>query len=658
MGTGIDIGITGLKTAQSAMLTFGNNIVNANTPGFNKRTPILTTELPLLDVSGVLIGQGVRLEQIKRETVEFLNTRLLEKQSELSFAEVTDVRISDLEGIFNELSDFGLKNAISEFFNAIQEVSKNPEDLGIRTQLVEIATTMTQRFNQMGKDIDDMSTKVRDDIKAMVKEINNLTAKIADLNARISSLSVSGIPAHDLEDQRDALLVDLSKLIDTNVSISGDGTTRNVTFAGRNLVGGSNFLLLTTQTQPNGDVLVVFQSDSVIASPTSGALKGLLDFQTTANTFKGELDKLAKAMIDEVNRIHSEGVNLNGSFSAPLTSKNGLTSATAALNTTGLLPFTSSSGDIYVTVTNTSTGAVTQTKISVNVATDTLTSLATMLDAIADLSASVVTSGGLNFLEVKPTTSGFTFNFSRGLDPNPGSIGTATATIDGTYTGSNNDVYTFTAIDSGTVGSGGNLRIEVRNSGGQLLTTLDVGGTYKVGNTIEVIDGLKMTLGGGTITAGNSFSLNVINDPDTTNLFSALGINRFFSGSKSTDIAVDTDIKNDVSRIAAASSDSKGDNDNALRMAELRLKGTISGRTFGEFLAETSLRIGDEASRNNKSLQAQTSLLEALKSLKSQSVGVSVDEELTNLIRFEQMYMASVRFVTTLNRLIDRLVEL
>lgn len=666
MGTGLEIGQTGLRAAQQAMITAGNNIANANTPGFSRRTPILTAEVPVIDPSGFTIGQGVRLVEIRRETVEFLDIRLYEKQSALTNAETKNIRLSDLEGLFNELSDFSLKNAITDFFDATNEVSKVPDSSSARAQMVEKAKILTQTFNQMGKDIDDMRTRSRDDIKTTVKQINNITAKLADLNAKISSLSLSGVPPSELEDQRDVLLTDLSKLIDTNVKTSGDGITKIVSFGGRNLVGGANFLLLSTQTNgTTGDVSVIFTSDSVTATPLSGGLKGLLDFQTDANTFKSELDKLAKSMADEFNRVHSEGVNLNGSFNAAITSKNGVSNAASALNTSGLLPFTPSSGDIFVTVTNTSTGAVTKTKVTADVATDTLTSLATKLSAVSNITATVTTSGGNNFLTITPS-SGFTFDFSSSLDPNPDltSFPGASVTMGGAYTGSDNDTYTFTVLGSGgIVGATSGLQIQVRDAGGAVLQTLDVGDTYVPGTTIDVVDGLKMTLSGGALTTGNNFSTSVLNNPDTTNLLSALGINRFFSGNSANTIAVESDIQNNVSLIAAASSNSKGDNANAIRMVDLQFKkvsdtNTLSGRTFGEFLAETAAQVGSESNLSKVTLDSQQATFEALKSLKEQSVGVSIDEELATLLKFEQMYNASARFISSVNQAIDRILQL
>ena len=666
MGLGLEIGKTGILTAQKAMLTAGNNIANANTPGFSKRTAIISAEVAIVDSGGFTIGQGVRLSDVRRETAEFLTIRLLDKQATFSGAEARNIRLTDLENLFNELGDFSLKNTISGFFDSVQELSKSPDSASVRAQLVEKADSMVQTFNQMGKDIDDMILRVKNDIKSTVDEANNLAEKIADLNKNIIQLNLTNVSASELEDQRDTLLTDLSKLMDTNVTISGDGITKNTKFGGRDLILADMAALLATEEDPvTGDISIIFKSDSVMAAPNGGALKGLMDFQTDANSFKAELDKLAAALAGEFNRIHSEGVNFNGSFSSAITGKTAVSDALASLDTVNLLPFEPSSGEIFVTVTDAS-GATVKTNVTVDVTTDSLTDLATKLDGVANLSASVVTVGSSSFLEITPTTTGFTFDFSSSLDPNPDltSFTGASVNVDGTYTGSDNDTYTFTVLGSGgTIGSTAGLAVEVKDSGGVVLQTIDIGDDYVPGSEIDVIDGIKLVLSGGLVAGGDNFSIDVLNDPDETNIIASLGINAFFSGNTANTIAVDSSIKSDLSLIAAASSNNVGDNANALRMNDLEFKrisniDTLNGRSFGEFISETSAQIGSKTNVSEITMATQGNALESLRTLKEQSVGVSIDEELTELLKYEQMFNASARFISVVNESIERILQI
>jgi len=224
------------------------------------------------------------------------------------------------------------------------------------------------------------------------------------------------------------------------------------------------------------------------------------------------------------------------------------------------------------------------------------------------------------------------------------------------YSGQSNDVYTFKALGSGTIGSTSGLQVEVKNSSGTVVATLDVGDTYTAGNTINVADGITMSLPSGTVSAGDSFSLNVVSDPDTTDILAALGINTFFSGADASDIAVNTDISNDVSLIAASTGE-VGNNTNALRLEALQDDTrAVSNTSFADYLHLIASSLGEEARNAYKSEESYTAIETSLENRRDEISGVSVDEELVNLVRFQQAYQASAKYISVVNGLVDRLL--
>lgn len=662
MAADYEVGVTALRSASKAMLVIGNNIANANTEGYSKQRAILATQPPIKDDIG-LRGAGVRLDRVERAAAEHLNSRIVEKQSAFSQEEIKGERLTDLEGVFNEPSDFGIKNAVSSFFDSMQEVSKNPENKAVRIQMVERANAMTNRFNLMASDMNSMLANVRSDVKTIVTEVNILSGRVADLNGKISALSVGGFTAHDLEDQRDSILVDMSKLIKIDVTLSGDGYTKNVAFSGRELVSGSVFARIDTNTGPSGDIGVIFKTDSVSAAAGGGELNGLLEFQTFANTSKGRLDVLASDMVSQFNRVHSEGVGLNGSFSV-VTGGNVVDDVNNPLNNAGL-DFPPNDGKLFFTVRNT-TGPVVKNSIDV-LATDSLTDIVNKINAnpaLVNLTASITTDK----LKIA-ADAGFTFDFSTSLDPNPPNLGASTVSMDGVYTGSKNDVYSFTVVGgtggADTIGVTPGLKLRVTDSGGTFTREFNIGvdpaannEAYSVGDTINVGDGIKLILNAGNVTNGDNFTANVLIDPDESNILSSLGVNSFFTGNKSDNMAVLSTIRDNGSFIAASGSDSIGDNSNAIRLLELKSKAIISGRTIDEHLTETVTLVGLELEENKRTLEAEKGVLSSLSSLKEQSVGVSIDEELASMLSMERLYNASAKFISTLNATLDRLLQI
>ena len=647
----LQIGLSGILTAQRAMLVASHNISNANTKGYTRQSAVLSARNPMITTAGTM-GQGVELVKIIRHKDDYLNGRLRDLSSSIGSASVKSQYLKELETVFNETSESSLNNALSSFFKGINDLSQNPENMSIRSTFLEKANTLTDTFRRIVNELDQMKTFIKQSIDNKISDVNNLTSNIANINKQIAALQTKGIESNDLLDKREALLHDLSKLTNITVNTQNNGMV-NVMTPGGALVSGASVTNLAFDIDTSGTLSITNSEKVSKYTFKTGEIKALQDFyNTTIVNYDKKLDNLASGIIKDVNRIHSEGVGLSAGFTS-IKSINSVSSATAALNSAGLT-INPSTGDIYITVTNTSTGEVTKNKISVDVTTDTLATLAGKIDALAGIAASASLVD--NKLQIGAAT-GYKFNFSYALDPNPGALGTSTASVSGVYSGQSNDTYTFKALGSGTIGTTSGLQVEVKNSSGTVVATLDVGSTYTAGNTLNVANGVSLSLSSGTISTGDTFSLDVINDSDSTNLLAALGINTFFSGADASDIVVSTDVNNDVSLIAASTGE-VGNNTNALRLAALQDDtSAISNTSFADYLHQIASSLGEEASNAYKSEESFTTIETSLENRRDEISGVSVDEELVNLVRYQQAYQASAKYISIVNGLMDRLLS-
>lgn len=654
MSSDLQIGLSGILTAQRAMLVTSHNISNANTKGYTKQSSVLAARNPTITTAGTL-GQGVELVKIIRHKDDYLNSRLRDISSSIGSASIKSQYLKELETVFNETSDSSLNNALSSFFKGINDLSQYPEDISIRSTFLENANTLTDTFRRIVNELDQMKTFIKQSIENKLSDVNTISSNIANINKQIASLKTKGIESNDLLDKREALLHDLSKLTHITVNTQNNGMV-DVMTPGGSLVSGTNVKSLTFDIDTSGTLSITDSEKMSKFTFKTGEIKALQDFyNTTIANYDKKLDNLASGIIKDVNRIHGEGVGLSGGFTS-IKSINSVSSATAVLNTAGLT-ITPSTGDIYITVINTSTGAVTKNKISVNVATNSLTDVKNAINGtVSGTAGNITASIADNKLQIGAAT-GYKFNFSYALDPNPGTMGTSTASVSGVYSGQSNDTYTFTALGSGTIGTTSGLQVEVKNSGGTVVATLDVGSTYTAGNTLNVANGVTLSLSSGTITTGDTFSLDVISDSDTTNLLASLGINTFFSGTDASNIAVSTDVSNDVSLIAASTGE-VGNNTNALRLAALQDDtSAINNTTFADYLHQIASSLGEEASNAYKSEESYDVIETSLQNRRDEISGVSVDEELVNLIRYQQAYQASSKYISIVNGLMDRLLS-
>ena len=716
----LSIGLTGLLTAQRALQTIGHNIANVNTPGYSRQTVSLVARTPDTSPFGP-IGAGVTIDQIQRIKDDLLDSQINNFTSLLGSAEVQDGTFQNIEAIFNELSDSSLNNRLESFFRSIQQLSTNPELASIRFQLLQDSLNLVNNgFNSLNEQFRELKIDISKRIETKVSELNSLTSEIALLNKRIDEVeaSTSNRNANDMLDKRDLAINKLSKLADIKVISNNNNSSVGVLLGGTLVVNGYRSETITSSIA--GDGITKIQG-ILTDNLESGEIKGLLNMQDiTIPKYMQDLDTLAASLIREVNNIHSEGVGLNGGFTS-LTSTNAVNNATDSLASTGLpfapsvttyttgtitsagstvtgtgTSFTSNvkandwiklndgnrykvvsvdsdtqltisgsytdaasistnitNGSLYVTITNDSTDEITKTSISI-ASDETLNSLAAKLDGITNLNASI----GGNFLTIT-SDSGYKYSFTKALDTNPGDIGASAVTLSGNYGGNDNDIYTLNVQDAGTGSIGtGSAVIRVTDATGAVVADLDVGSSYTVGSVLQIADGVSISFGSGAIVVGQKLTFDVTNDPDTSNVLTALGINTFFAGKDASTIAVTQYIKNDVTRIAAASTASQGDNTNALRLINLQNIASTNNATFSDFLHSTVAQLGIETAEKVSEKESFNSLLTNLENRRQEVAGVSIDEEMINTIRFQQAFQASARFISVISEMSNVLMQI
>ncbi|MCP5003407.1 MAG: flagellar hook-associated protein FlgK [Planctomycetes bacterium] len=715
MASDLSIGLSGLLVAQRALKTTGHNVANANTKGYSKQSVSLSARAPVMSTDGP-VGQGVTVTEIRRIKDELLDSQIWAQTALLGSAEMQSNLLNNIQSIFNELSDSSLSNTMDKFFQSLHELSKDPVLSSNRQQLVQDGTNLVNKFNTLSEQFQKLQADAAQSIMTRVNDLNSITSEIAELNERIPATEFSGANANDISDKRDALITKLSKLADIKVQFTSRGTA-DILLGGTLVVFGKNTEALSTAMDGQNTAGIYG-----IAEINGGELKGLLNIQdVTVPKYLGKLDTLAASIIKEINNIHSEGVGLDGGFTS-LTSTNAVSSATALLSSSSNnLPFTpsvttyttgtvTSSGstvtgsgttftgnvaandwiklndgnyykvvsvdsniqltisgtytDVTATATNItdgslyvnledSSGGITRSSISV-ASDETITTLSAKLDAITNLSSSV--SNGLITLTA---ASGYKFSFTKGLDTNPGTISNSTATLSGHYSGSDNDIYTLTVQDAGTGSIGtGSAVIRVTDLSGTVLQDLDVGANYTEGDVLQIADDVSISFGSGTIVANQTLTFDVTSDPDTSNVLTALGLNTFFKGNDASTIGVTQYIIDDPTRIAAASTSSKGDNSNVLRLAGLQNSVTTSSTTFNDFLQGAVAEFGIDTRQKKSEKEASDALLLSLENRRQEVSGVSIEEEMINIVRFQQAFQASARYINIITEVTDTLMSL
>ena len=262
-----------------------------------------------------VFGMGVAIDGIERVYDRFLQSQIRGANTLMGMYDGSYTALSRLEAIFNDAQGMGLESTLNEFFNALNDVSTDPQGLPARITLMAKADALAVRMNSLDSRVRSEIDTVERTITGTVDDINDLTSRIAELNEKIGSMESYG-DANDLRDQRDLYILELSEQIDIFVIEDEAGLSNIMTTGGVTLLLGTTQTKLSTASNPGNDGMNDIMAGQINITDTinSGRLKGLLDTRddNLLNTLS-DLERLAASLTKEFNVLHSAGYGLDSS---------------------------------------------------------------------------------------------------------------------------------------------------------------------------------------------------------------------------------------------------------------------------------------------------------------------------------------------------------
>lgn len=404
----IQLGANALRAQQIGLQVVGQNISNANTPGYI-REEVELKPAPTQRYGGLLLGLGVQVQGVVQRIDTFLVDRLRGAISDRAGAEAQEETYLQIEGLLGELTETDLSTSLNKFFASISEILNQPESLATRNLAVLQGKTLTGDIRQLASRVAQYRVDINQQVGSAAADINRLAEEIRTLNIRIAEVEGSATSSSDavgLRDQRLVALQKLAELVDIRVDEQPSGGV-NVFVAGDYLVlEGVSRKVETVLSTDQGLTIanVQFVDTESPVEARAGRLAGLLAARDDAlRGFLDQLDGLSRSLVFEFNRIFSSGQGLSGY--RQLTSEHFVADANAPLDAAGL-DFTPHSGSFEVQVYNRRTGLTKTTRIEVDLnglnADTSLSSMAAAIDAIDGVSASVTPQRGLTIVSDDP----------------------------------------------------------------------------------------------------------------------------------------------------------------------------------------------------------------------------------------------------------------
>jgi flagellar hook-associated protein 1 len=337
---------SGLSTALSALYAqrrgldvTGQNLANANTEGYTRQRVNMESvgapTVPALWSNYTGAGSGVTVTDVTRMRDAFLEVRARTEQGTLSQLTVRQDTLAGVEQSFQEPGDTGLQSQLSDLWSDWHNVALRPGDLAARSQLLSTTATVADGIRASYTSIDSQWTASREQLGTTVAAINSTAVNVAELNQAILRSTQAGIPANELMDKRDMLVMSLAQLSGAQGKTAPDGSV-DVFLGGTALVRGSSSAeLALTGAATMDDFRSGSASAPAITWTSSGSVADVggetsARIESLGSTLPGYVDSLdvvTANLRDTLNAAHALGFDLAGQpgqpmFAANATAKN------------------------------------------------------------------------------------------------------------------------------------------------------------------------------------------------------------------------------------------------------------------------------------------------------------------------------------------------
>jgi flagellar hook-associated protein 1 FlgK len=619
---GLEIGRRGIQAHQQAIATVGHNIDNARTEGYSRQRlemrafePIYLPGMNRAETPGQ-IGQGVSVERIERIRDQLLDRRIVAQSSEEGYWGVRDRYIHEMERMHLEVGVNSVRSKMDQFWDGWQELSRHASENEFRLAVLQRGKTLIDGIHDHYNGLTRLQTQVNEDIQITVSRVNELSRQIAALNGDIQRIKAQGDSPNDLMDRRDLLVDEMSSIIDVTVTQT-DPDEFMIHTSGHVLIQGQTGRQFDLRKDVDAESFAhIFwrdtRSEMVFTRGSLGALIELRD--VTIEQEIQDLDNMTMNFTDLVNEIHREAYGANGATGNNFFSE-------------------------YPFVTN------------VNGNYDRSG------DGIFD-SSYIYRINGQNQLEAQAQ---------------PGFEGVIT------LSGADRQVeIPYFSTDTVT-----DIITRINNSGGEVVARLGRDGKLSLkGTPADLVDGQRVNPDfvirhiedSGHFLAGYAGLLIESGPEGAFDWGRADAVTSLRGGAEDYALApiahpsgwieVNPALLRDPSSVAAGFGfngrpANPGNGDAAAAIASIRNNPVMIGQfaTFDDYFANTIGRIALYGEQSGRALETQNEIMKYLNEKRQSISGVNVDEELTNMIRYQHGYNAAARYITTVNSMLDTLIN-
>jgi flagellar hook-associated protein 1 FlgK len=611
LNTAISSALTGLHATQVGLSVVANNVANVNTPGYIRKSALLSNT-----AAG---GNGVSVLGIGRELDQMVQTQLRTAVAGVNYA-------GSISGYYSRLVQIygapGAGNSLDTLFNnfttSLNTLTASPDSTAAQGDVLNQAQVLAQQLNAMSGDVQTMRSQAESGISDAVNRINQLLQDIADVSNQITASSEPDAASAAFLDRRDADIMELAGILDIRVTSLGNGRVSIFTTSGVSLYDGQPSQLsfdaktalnasmtystdpaergvgTISLTNPNGSTVDLIASNSI----RSGSLAALIQMRdVTLVKAQNQLDEIANSLALSLSNKPVSSTPVAGGFNIDLAGlQNGNTIS---------LSYTSGGTPHKVTIVRVDDPSVLPLDNSQTADT-------------GDQVIGIDFSGGMASVVTQLNAA---FGSDNITFSNPG--GSQLQVVDD-GAGNTSDINSLSASVTTTTLQSGDPTLPLFTDGRSIYTgAINAGGDQKTGFASRI-----------------AINPAVLSDPSSLVLYSS-----------TTNIGDSTRpdfIYQQLNTAAQLFDPASG----------IGTQQTAYSGTVADYIQQVISRQGADAQNASQLDEGQQVVLNSLQQRFNDSSGVNIDTEMSNLITLQNAYGANARVLTAIKQMYDMLLQI
>lgn len=222
------IGASGLGVSQNGLNTTAHNLSNVETQGYVRQQTVLQTSKYLRIgqsyISPMQTGLGVETAVVRQVRDTFLDKAYRTELGRQGFYDSQYETVSEIENLMGELEGVAFQDTLKEFWTNLQELAKEPDSLVKRASLVETSVSFIERAENIYKQLSNYQLNLNLKVSNYVKRINQIGDEINELNNKICFYESNRMEkANDLRDRRNSLLDELGQMVSITYKENPEG---------------------------------------------------------------------------------------------------------------------------------------------------------------------------------------------------------------------------------------------------------------------------------------------------------------------------------------------------------------------------------------------------------------------------------------------------